>query len=127
MRIQDAQQEVKNWIKQAFGDAFNGDIQERCKRFLEESMELVQAAGMSRKDADMILTYVYTRPVEPAISTEVGGAFTTLCGLANSLDIEVTEAFRIDSNKRWDNIEKIREKQEYKASIGVGRSARAQA
>lgn len=121
----DAQEEVKNWIHETFGDAFNGDVKERCQRFLEEALEVVQSAGLSRSEADKILTYVYTRPVEPQVSTEIGGAFTTLCAVANSLEVDIGEAYNADKYKRWANIPRIQAKQEAKASVGVGRSVHA--
>jgi len=128
MRIvtEDAQAEVANWIHEAFGGVFNQDVKERSLRFLEEALEVVQSAGLSRADADKILTYVYTRPVEPQVSTEIGGAFTTLCAVASCLQVDIGLAYSVDRNKRWENMDKIRAKQEMKAGKGVGRSADVQ-
>lgn len=118
----EAQLEVKGWIEQTFGTESNVDVKERCQRFLEEALEVVQSAGMSRKEADKILTYVYTRPVEPKISTEIGGAFTTLCALSNAVGEDIGESYDVDRAKRWANMDKIRAKQEMKAAKGVGES-----
>lgn len=120
-----AQDEIHSWIESTFGKSFTHDIKERCQRFMEEACELVQSAGMSRSDAIDILNYAFNRAKEPDIETEVGGAFTTLCALSTAVNINVFRAYDRDKGKRWRDQERIKGKQERKALIGVGRSARS--
>lgn len=62
---------------------------ERAARFLEEALELAQAAGLNRIDAIVLTDYVFSRPVGP-IAGEVGGVMTTLASLcvACKLDLQ---------------------------------------
>lgn len=104
------QQRVQPWMMECFGPMIAGDRQERNHRFLEEALELVQAAGCSASEAHQLVDYVYGRPVgEP--SQEVGGVMVTLAALclANGLDMHTaadTELARI-----WTKVEAIRAKQ----------------
>ena len=65
MRLGSLQTKVGEWIVEAFGDAVASDAVER-NRFLEESLELVQALGCTRIDAHTLVDYVFERPVDEA-------------------------------------------------------------
>lgn len=73
------QSRTQDWLdKVTEGDAT--DLAERLARFLEESLELVQALGMTLDDADKVVEYVFDRPAgEPP--QEVGGVTNTLAAL----------------------------------------------
>ncbi|CAH0355349.1 hypothetical protein [Sphingobium sp. CECT 9361] len=104
------QQRVQPWLLACFGPMIAGDKEERNHRFMEESLELVQACGCTASEAHQLVDYVYGRPVgEP--SQEVGGVMVTLAALclANDLDMHAdgeTELARI-----WTKVEAIRAKQ----------------
>ncbi|GEM_PF-1821802 len=104
------QQRVQPWLMECFGSTIAGDREERNHRFLEETLELVQACGCSASEAHQLVNYVFGRPVgEPA--QEVGGVMVTLAALclANGLDMHAageTELARI-----WTKVEAIRAKQ----------------
>lgn len=104
------QNRVQPWLMECFGAMIAGDREERNHRFLEESLELVQALGCSASEAHQLVDYVYGRPVgDPP--QEVGGVMVTLAALclANGLDMHAngeTELARI-----WTKVEKIRAKQ----------------
>lgn len=83
------QAEVVETVKSHFGEA-SLNIQERAMRFLEEAIELAQAAGISYSDARRLVHYVFGRPKgEPG--QELGGVGVTLLALAYSLDHEADE------------------------------------
>lgn len=106
------QQRVQPWLMECFGAAIAGDRDERNHRFLEESLELVQALGCTADEAHQLVDYVFGRGVgEP--HQEVGGVMVTLAALclANGLDMHVdgeTELARINAPEM---VAKIRAKQ----------------
>lgn len=107
------QDKIKLWAQVAFGVKVAHDIIMRNHRFFEESAELVQSLGCTKEECIQIVEYVYSRPLGKP-KQEVGGVIVTLSALcsANNFSLEVcanTELSRI-----WDNIEKIRVKQNNK-------------
>ena len=82
------QQRVQPWLMECFGPEIAADRTERNHRFLEESLELVQALGCTASEARQLVDYVFGRPLgEPA--QEVGGVMVTLAALclASNLDM----------------------------------------
>lgn len=122
MKLLDMYQEVGNWITSIFSTANLMDPRERSFRFLEESLELFQSMDRTKEEALNLVNYVYSRPKEPDISTEVGGVITTLMGVCQCMSIDPEQAYKTDSLKRWDSMDKIRAKQAYKYNIGMGRA-----
>jgi NTP pyrophosphatase (non-canonical NTP hydrolase) len=104
---------VLDWMLACFGQEIAADKTERSYRFLEEALELVQAAGCSREDALRLVDYVFGRPVGE-LHQEVGGVMVTLAAFcsAHARDMDAdgeTELSRVHSK-----IEQIREKQKRK-------------
>lgn len=104
------QSQVKPWLHECFGPEYARDKTERNHRFLEESLELVQACGCTRGEAHQLVDYVFGRDRGDK-PQEVGGVMVTLAALclAQGLDMEAcgdNELARI-----WTRIEQIREKQ----------------
>jgi hypothetical protein len=96
------------WIHAAFGKD-DATPKVRGHRFVEESIELAQSAGVTREDVLMLVDYVYSRPVgEP--TQEVGGVALTLAGLCCALNINMSEASLMELGRVWLNIDKIRAK-----------------
>ena len=56
------QDRVKEWLAVCFPQSVHSDRQERTHRFLEEALELAQANGCSREEAQALVEYVYARP-----------------------------------------------------------------
>lgn len=108
--VQDFQPRVKLWMDACFGPVISTDKTERNHRFLEESLELVQAIGCTKSEAQQLVEYVYDRPWgEP--KQEAGGVMVTLAALclANGMDMQaVGEA---ELARVWTKIDKIRAKQ----------------
>lgn len=109
------QQNVSKWAIEAFGSEVAYNKQERCDRFIEEALELVQAVGYDRQRAHALVEYVFSRPVGE-VHQEAGGVMVTLAALASVVDIDLfadgsTELARINQPEV---IERIREKQRNK-------------
>lgn len=105
------QQAVRTWIRLCFGDAIAYDKAERNRRFLEESLELVQSLGMSKAEALFWVEYVYGRDVgEPR--QEVGGVRVCLAALCNANGMDEDECGEHELIRISDPavVEKIRHK-----------------
>lgn len=115
MRISAFQQAVGAWMKGTFTRAITLDRTERADRFLEESLELLQANNYSKERALALVDYVYSRPVGEA-RQELGGVMVTVAAYANALHIPMEIAALDELTRCWDKQELIREKQKAKPS-----------
>lgn len=108
----DFQSRVGDWMLECFGDEISKDKLERCHRFLEEAMELVQALDMPKEHAQSLVEYTYSREAGKP-SQEVGGVLLTLMALCNANGISAEECGERELNRAWapENLEKIRKKQ----------------
>lgn len=113
------QAEVGDWCLETFGHTFTSNVDERCCRFLEESLEAVQALKLSKEKALALLLYVYSRPVgEP--KQEAGGTIITLAALANAADIRLEDSFTDEMHRCYKNQSLIRFKNLLKTPRGEG-------
>jgi|SRR5271166_804439 len=104
------QDRVKEWLAACFPQSVRSDRRKRTHRFLEEALELAQANGCSREDAQALVEYVYSRPAgQPEL--EVGGVMVTLASLCSTTSIDTTEAGDRELQRNWERIEAIRRKQ----------------
>lgn len=104
------QDEVALWVNRTFGPEIAADCVERNHRFLEESLELVQACGCTAEEAHQLVDYVFHRPVGEK-AQEVGGVLVTLAALCSAQGVEMDAAGRVELDRIWGCIEKIRAKQ----------------
>ena len=104
------QKDVGVWMQRCFGDEISNDVIERNHRFLEESLELVQACGCTASEAHQLVDYVFNRPVGEKCQ-EVGGVMVTLAALCSAQKIDNVKAGRVELHRIWGAIDKIREKQ----------------
>ena len=105
------QERVSSWLLECFGMDICRDTQQRCHRFTEEALELVQSLGMTASEAHQLVDYVYGRPAGET-HQEVGGVMLTLAALCWSqekLDME-TEG-EVELARVWESLDKIRAKQ----------------
>lgn len=101
---------IIDWMMETFSMEVCRNKIERNHRFLEESLELVQAMGCTQADAHMLVDYVYGRPVgEP--EQEVGGVMVTLAALCAAADFSMADLGNRELERCWLNIERIRAKQ----------------
>lgn len=97
------------WALYTFGSTLVYNSQERCARFLEEALELVQALGFNKRRALALVEYVYGR--EPGeVDQEFGGVMNTLYLLGETGGRNLHELGERELSRCWDNVEKIREK-----------------
>lgn len=101
---------VQEWLLACFGSDRLANKREGSFRFIEESLELVQASGLSKDDALKMVEYVYSRPPGETYQ-EVGGVVITLHALAIVLDHDIDACGEVELQRCWKNIEKIRAKQ----------------
>ncbi|MEL4071709.1 hypothetical protein WKW50_16310 [Ochrobactrum sp. GPK 3] len=106
---------VHGWAVMTFGPEVANDITERCDRYVEESMELVQAIGYDRQRAHDLVDYVFDRPVGE-VPQEVGGVMVTLAALCSVVDCHPDKLGWVEYNRINDPeiVERIREKQRTK-------------
>ena len=104
------QQRVAPWMDACFGPVISKDAVERNHRFLEESLELVQACGCTKSEAHQLVDYVYGRPVGEK-SQEVGGVMVTLAALCLAQSLDMHDCGETELKRIWGAVEKIRAKQ----------------
>ena len=104
------QRQVGEWCKSCFGPEILADKAERNHRFLEESLELVQALGCTASEAHQLVDYVFGRPVGWA-PQECGGVMVTLAALCEANRLDMAWCGDTELRRVWQNIEKIRAKQ----------------
>lgn len=116
--FQSFQARVQKWVRHCFGDQIASDKAERNRRFLEESVELVQSLGMTQAEVFAIVNYVFERP-EGESFQEVGGVTVTLASLCEANQIPMGLAGETELERCWGKTERIREKQKAKVEQGV--------
>jgi hypothetical protein len=114
----DFQSRVAPWMLETFGSAIASDARERNERFLEESLELVQACGISREACHRLVDYVFGRPLGEPVQ-EVGGVMVTLAALCLAQGLDMAEAGETELARIWTLVEEIREKQHGKPALSA--------
>jgi len=104
------QNRVRPWLISCFGKEIAGDKVERNHRFLEESIELVQACGCTQSEAHQLVDYVYGRPVGER-HQEVGGVVITLAALCLAQELDMYACGEAELARIWTKVEQIRAKQ----------------
>lgn len=105
------QERVQTWMMECFSMQICRDTRERCHRFTEESLELVQSLGMTVSEAHQLVDYVYGRPIGET-HQEVGGVMVTLAALCLALEqMDMHSEGEVELSRIWKNIDKIRAKQ----------------
>lgn len=104
------QSRVHPWMMACFGPEISSDITERNHRFLEESLELVQALGCTRSEAHQLVDYTFDRPRGEA-PQEVGGVMVTLAALCLAAKMDMDECGETELRRIWTKVDQIRAKQ----------------
>lgn len=107
---QSFQQRMDAWLLACFGETIARDKAERNHRFLEEALELVQAAGCTASEAHQLVDYTFGRPVGET-RQEVGGVVTTLAALCAAHEIDMDAAAEAELARIWTKVDVIRAKQ----------------
>lgn len=104
------QQRVDPWLIACFGETISRDREERNHRFLEESLELVQAGGCTSSEAHQLVDYVFGRAVGE-LPQEVGGVMVTLAALCLAHGADMHSAAETELERIWTKVDAIRAKQ----------------
>jgi len=114
------QTRVRPWLLECFGEVIADDGMERNHRFLEESLELVQACGCTKEEAINLVSYVFGRPAGEQ-AQEVGGVMVTLAALclAHKLDMHHAGEVELARISRPEVMERIRLKQANKPAMSA--------
>lgn len=104
------QHRVLPFLVECFGGGAALDPTERNHRFLEESLELVQACGCTASEAHQLVDYVFNRPVGEK-SQEIGGVMVTLAALCLAQNYDMAYCGEVELLRIWGKIDKIRKKQ----------------
>lgn len=104
------QRRVRDWMIDCFGLKISADTMERNHRFLEESLELVQALGCTASEAHQLVDYVFGRPVGQT-KQEIGGVMVTLAALCEAAGYDMEACGEIELIRVWEKIDAIRKKQ----------------
>lgn len=107
------QQRVAKWLEACLGSSRKFDQNERTHRMLEEALELAQACGCTRDDADRLVQYVFERPAG-FVQQEVGGVMVTLAGLSSAMAVDMAIAADEELARNWSKIAEIRAKADAK-------------
>jgi hypothetical protein len=109
-RIESFQKRVREWTLACFGQEIAYDKTERNHRFLEESLELVQALECTKSEANQLVDYVYARP-QGHQDQECGGVLVTLAALCNANGLDMRFLGDVELTRVWKKIDLIRVKQ----------------
>ena len=104
------QARVNDWMMACFGAEISADVTERNHRFLEEALELVQACGCTKSEADQLVAYVYGREVGD-LPQEIGGVMVTLAALCTAVCWDMALSGELELAWVWTKVDAIRAKQ----------------
>lgn len=100
---------VAAWLTHTFDPETCSNTRERNHRFLEESLELVQALGCTKTEVMQLVDYTFGRERgEPA--QEVGGVLVCLAALCTAAGIIMDDAAEDELARVWTKVDKIRAK-----------------
>jgi hypothetical protein len=86
---------VYEWVQLAFGPEHANSVQQRAVRFLEEAIELYQAAHGDLAMAHKLLDYVFARPVG-VLHKEIGAVGLTLLTVAAAAEYNAEAEERME-------------------------------
>lgn len=101
---------INPWVRKCLGLALANNRLERNHRFLEESLELVQANGYSREQAHRMVDYVFDRPTGD-LHQEVGGVMVTLAALCLAVGEDMHLAGEEELRRIYTKMDVIRRRQ----------------
>jgi len=111
------QSRVQPWMNACFGEALAQDHAERNHRYLEESLELVQACGATAGEAHQLVDYVFGRAAGDK-KQEVGGVMVTLAALCLAHELDMHGAGEEELDLIWARVDAIRAKRAAKPDFG---------
>ncbi len=112
---------VASWLKKVFGPESLTDVEERALRFGEESLELIEALGVTKDQAIALVNQVFDKGAPGEKMQELGGVCVTLASLCNVAKLDANLAYEIEFARceRPEIIAKIQEKHRTKAVVSA--------
>lgn len=89
---------VIQWLENCFGRGAAESKNERRFRFMEEAVELFQAAGGTPDEIHRVIEHVYSKP-PGQVSQEIAGCYSTLLAFAHSYNIDAEAELRFELNR----------------------------
>lgn len=112
------QERVARWVRETMDEATLQNVRERCLRFIEEALELVQALGMSREDVLMMVEFVYNR--HPGLpNQELAGVMVTALALATAAKLDAFDELHRELDRIFEAQDEVRAKHLQKIEQGV--------
>lgn len=111
------QTSIHDWVCHTLGQPSAFCRKERSDRFMEEALELVQAAGMSREDVLTLVDYTYSRS-QGEVRAEAGDALLCLLALISAHELVAEKTLDDTMARAWRDVEKIRAKNKTKPKSG---------
>ncbi|WP_220150343.1 hypothetical protein [Thalassospira profundimaris] len=106
----DYQKRAGDWASACFGVETAIDHFHRRNRFMEEAIELHQAAGGTADEIIQLVHHVSNKPTGDP-HQEVGGTMVTLATLCTALGIDLLHAGEDELARVWEEFPRIRAKQ----------------
>lgn len=105
------QSKMMSWTLRVLPMGETYDIRRRILRFVEESAELAQSAGLSAEEVTYIVKHVFGRP-KGEVAKETGACMTTLAAFCNAagLDLQSVAAAELQRISEPTVVEKIKAK-----------------
>ena len=109
------QERIKPWMQECFGAELAADHRERCDRFLEEAVELVQSCGYPQERAHAVIRWKFDGRAGQT-PQEVGGVMLTLAALCSAYGLDMDACGEAEMSRVEDPevIKKIQAKQDRK-------------
>lgn len=104
------QARVQGWLVNCLGLIAAENRIQRNHRFLEESLELVQACGATAEECHRLVDYTFGRPVGDK-AQEVGGVMLCLAALCTAHDLNMEHLAEKELMRVHGKIDEIRRKQ----------------
>jgi hypothetical protein len=103
-------------LEDVFSKDVLADVDERRRRFLEESLEICQASRGSKSEAHQMVEYVFNRDVGK-LPQEVGGTMSTLAALCDAHGLNLMACAESELARVALVKDKVRDKQKTKVSF----------
>lgn len=109
---------VRAWLRRVWPSQIM-DVEERALRFLEESIELAEALGITKGQAHRLIHQVFDKGEPGQPMQELGGVTVTLASLCEVAKLNADEAFETEFARceQPETIEKIQRKHLTKAVV----------
>lgn len=111
------QERVARWVRGTLGEATLQNKRERCFRFIEEALELVQALDFEKEDVLKMVEYVYSRD-RGKPNQELGGAMVTALALAECVKLDAYDELHRELDRIFAKQDEVRAKHQQKIDGG---------